>query len=136
MERNQAAEYGKGLQDHAGNLLPEVDVFIAGLFSANVRQHEAIMDATAALATARGARVVGRVVQRRGVSHGGVATMTWPYSRQTLFGAGKVRELADRCRAERVGAVVVVNALTEHQRLILEERLGCAVLSRADLEQP
>jgi 50S ribosomal subunit-associated GTPase HflX len=53
-----------------------------------------------------------------------------------VLSTGKVREIAERCRADRIGAVVFVNALTEHQRLILEERFGCPVLTHADLEQP
>ncbi len=62
--------------------------------------------------------------------------MTRPLSRQTLLGAGKVREITERCQKDHIGAVVFVNALTEHQRLILEERFGCPVLSRVELEQP
>lgn len=110
-------------------------VLIAGLFSGREKDYEAVVEATAALITARGGRVLGRAVQRRGVSDGGVAAMTRPYSRQTLLTAGKIREIAFRCQADGIGAVVFVNALTDHQRLILEGRLGCPVLSRAELER-
>ncbi|NUP49993.1 MAG: hypothetical protein HOW97_22175 [Catenulispora sp.] len=116
--------------------LAGADILIAGLFSAKRKDHEAVMTATAALATARGGRVVGQVVQRRGVSHGGVAVMDQPFSRQTLFGSGKVREIAELCQRGRIGAVVLVNALTDPQRRTLEARFGCPVLSRAELEPP
>jgi 50S ribosomal subunit-associated GTPase HflX len=124
--------YKRGRQDR----LAETDVLIAGLFSAKQKDYEVVMDAIAALATARGARVVGRIVQRRGVSDGGVAVMGQPFSRQTLLREGKIREIAQRCQDDLIGAVVLVNAITEHQRLILEERFGCPVLSYTELEQP
>ena len=112
--------------------LAGADILIAGLFFAKQKDYEAVMEATTALATARGARIV----QRRGVSGGGVAVMGRPFSRQALFGAGKVREIAQRCQDDRIGAVVLVNAMTDHQRLILEARFGCPVHSRTELEQP
>lgn len=124
--------YKSGRQDR----LAGTDILIAGLFSAKQKDYEAVMEATAALATARGARVVARIVQRRGVSDGGVAVMGRPFSRQTLLGPGKIREIAQRCQDERIGAVVLVNTMTDHQRLILEGRFGCPVLSRTELEQP
>lgn len=128
---------GQSAGQNAGpDRLAGTGILIAGLFSAKQRDHEAVMTATAALATARGAHVVGRVVQRRGVSHGGVAVMDRPFSRQTLFGAGKVGEIAELCRNDRIGAVVLVNTLTDRQRRNLEARFGCPVLSRAELEQP
>lgn len=117
------------------DILKGADVLIAGLFSAKQKDYEAIMDTTAALVTAAGARVVGRVTQRRGVSDGGVALMGRPLSRQTLLRAGKIREIAKSCQDDQINAVVLVNAITEHQRLTLEERFGCTVLSRTELEQ-
>lgn len=127
-----AKVYKSGRQDR----LAETGILIAGLFSAKEKDYEAVIAATAALATARGARVLGRIVQRRGVSDGGVAAMTRPFSRQTVLTAGKIREIARRCQADQIGAVVFVNALTDRQRLILEGQLGCPVLSRTELEQP
>ena len=123
--------YGSSREDR----LAGADVLIAGLFSGRQKDCEAVIEATTVLVTARGGRVLGRVVQRRGVSDGGVAAMTRPYSRQTLLTAGKVREIALRCSTDRIAAVVFVNALTDHQRLILEGRFGCAVLSRTELER-
>lgn len=126
-----AKVYKSGRQDH----LAGADVLIVGLFSAKQKDYEAVMDAAAALATARGARVVGRIAQRRGVSDGGVAVMALPFSRRTVLTAGKVREIARRCQVDRIGAVVLVNSLTDRQRLILEEQFGCPVLSQAELER-
>jgi 50S ribosomal subunit-associated GTPase HflX len=62
--------------------------------------------------------------------------MAWPYSRHMVLGAGKVREIAERCQADHIGAVILVNALTDHQLLILEERCGCPIFSRVELEKP
>lgn len=48
--------------------LDGADVVLIGLFSAKEKQYEARLDELAALAEARGSRVVGRYVQRRGAS--------------------------------------------------------------------
>lgn len=125
---------GKVYKQARRDRLAGADVLIVGFFSAKQKDYEAVMEATATLAAALGARVAGLVAQRRGVSDGGVAVMGRPFSRQTLLRPGKVRELAQRCRAERIGAVVFVNALSDRQRLILEARLGCTVVHRGELE--
>ncbi len=90
------------------------------------------MDELAARVAARGALVAGRLVQRRGVSDGGVRKMTWPYSRRTLVSAGKVQEIAAACQATGAGAVIFLNDLTGHQREVLEEGLGRPVFSRSE----
>lgn len=127
-----AKVYKSSRHDH----LAGADVLVVGLFSAKEKDYEAVIETVAALATARGARVLGRIIQRRGVSDGGVASMTRPFSRQTLLTAGKIREIARRCQTDQIGAVLLVNTLTDHQRLILEGRFGCPVLSRTELDQP
>ncbi|MER5418937.1 hypothetical protein [Streptosporangium roseum] len=109
------------------------DVLVVGYFSARQKRYAALMDELADAVTALGARVVGRSVQRRGVSDGGVKAMDRPYSSRTLVSAGKAREIA-RARAESgAGAVVFLNPLTDHQRNVLAEILGCPVLSSIDL---
>lgn len=60
--------------------------------------------------------------------------MRRPFSRQTLLGAGKVREIAERCQDGQINAVVLVNTVTDRQRQILEGRFGCPVLSSGELE--
>jgi 50S ribosomal subunit-associated GTPase HflX len=127
---------GKVYKSSRKDPLAGAEVLIAGLFSAKQKDYESVMESTAVLATASGARVVGRIVQRRGVSDGGVAVMGLPFTRQTLLGTGKLREIAQRCHEDRIGAVVLINAMTDRQRLTLEARFGCPVLSRTELEQP
>jgi 50S ribosomal subunit-associated GTPase HflX len=61
--------------------------------------------------------------------------MVRPFSRQTVLALGKIREIARRCQADQIGAVVFVNSLTGHRRLILEGQFGCPVLSCTELEQ-
>ena len=61
--------------------------------------------------------------------------MARPFSRRTLRRGGKIREIAQRCHDDEIDAVVLVNDLTERQRLILEGQFGCPVFSRAELEQ-
>ncbi|QES25013.1 hypothetical protein DEJ46_37250 [Streptomyces venezuelae] len=93
------------------------------------------MDEADAQLTARGARVVGRVVQRRGVSAGGVGKMALPYSSRTLLSSGKVRELAEVCEeaeADMVLVVVAAAALTDHQQCVLTGVSGRPVVRLAE----
>jgi len=124
---------------NASDPLDGADVVLVGLFSAREQQYDARLDELAALVEARGGRVVGRYVQRRGASDrwnqrpGGAARMSLPFSRRTLLTYGKVREIAEACRAADIGAAVFANALTPVQRTVLTGILGCPVLSGPDL---
>jgi len=109
---------------------------IVGYFSAKQKDFAVRMDAAAADLTARGARVVGRVVQRRGVSDGGVRRMTLPYSSRTLLSSGKTREVAALREESGADAVIFLNALTEHQRRVLTEAFGCPAVSLAKAPAP
>ena len=70
------------------------DVVLVGYFSAKQKDFEALMASAATELAAHGARVVVQIVQRRGVSDGGVQKMGLPYSSRTLLSYGKVREVA------------------------------------------
>jgi 50S ribosomal subunit-associated GTPase HflX len=119
--------------------LKGADVVVIGLFSAKEKDYEVRLDELAALAEARGGRVVGRHVQRRGASDrwkqrpGGAARMSQPFSRRTLLTHGKIREIAEACRKGNVDAAVFVNALTTIQRTALAGLLDCLVLTHDDL---
>jgi hypothetical protein len=88
-----------------------------------------LMASAAAELAARGARVVGQIVQRRGVSDGGVQKMGLPYSSRTLLSYGKVREVAQACERANADAVIFVASLTERQRHALTALLGCPAVS-------
>ena len=119
------------------DLVAGADVMLVGLFSAKDREVEANLDHLAASVQALGARVVGRHVQRRGVSHGGARKMARPLSRRTLLSPGKIREVAEACRSTRVAAAVFLNPLTEHQRTVLSDIFDCPVVSSEDvIERP
>ncbi|KOX19996.1 hypothetical protein ADL06_28080 [Streptomyces sp. NRRL F-6491] len=94
------------------------------------------MDAAAADLTARGARVVARAVQRRGVSRGGAAKTALPLSPRTLLSGGKVREVAEVRERTGASAVVFLNPLTERQRYALAERFGCPAVGLAEVLAP
>ncbi|MFD3308086.1 hypothetical protein [Streptomyces sp. NPDC058694] len=104
-------------------------VLLVGYFSAKQKDFAVRMDTAAADLSARGARVVGRVVQRRGVSDGGVKRMTLPYSSRTLLSSGKAREVAALREVSGADAVIFLNALTDHQRRVLTEAFGCPTAS-------
>ncbi|MFI6451743.1 hypothetical protein ACIBF6_09320 [Streptosporangium amethystogenes] len=110
-----------------------MNVLVVGYFSARQKRYIALMDELADAVTALGARVVGRFVQRRGVSDGGVKAMDRPYSSRTLVSAGKVGEIARACEESGAGAVVFLNPLTDHQRNVLAEIFGCPAISSVDL---
>jgi 50S ribosomal subunit-associated GTPase HflX len=114
-------------------VLKGADVVLVGLFSAKDAEVETKLDVLASVVETHGGRIVSRHVQRRGVSHGGAQQMTAVFSRRTLMSPGKVREVADACRAANAGAVVFVNPLTEHQRTVLGEILGCPVIGGEDV---
>lgn len=124
---------------NVGDPLDGADVVVIGLFSAREKQYEAKLDELAALAEARGSRVVGRYVQRRGASDrwnerpGGAARMSQPFSRRTLLTHGKVHEIAETCRAAEIDAAIFVNTLTDVQRAVLADIFGCPVFSGGDL---
>ncbi|MEV7796640.1 hypothetical protein [Streptomyces sp. NPDC087512] len=109
------------------------DVVLVGYFSAKQKDFEALMASAATELAARGARVVVRAVQRRGVSKGGVRKMGLPYSSRTLLSRGKVREVARACDRAEADAVVFVASLTEHQRRTLTALLGRPVVSLSDV---
>lgn len=95
------------------------DVVLVGQFSAKEKNFVALMDAAAAELTARGARVVGRITQRRGVSDGGVRKMNLPYSSRTLLSSGKALEVAALCEETDADLVVFVTSLTDRQQNVL-----------------
>ena len=115
------------------SLLTGVDVMLVGLFSAKDKTVDARLDLLAATVEAHGGQVVCRYVQRRGVSHGGAAKMSMPYSRRTLLSPGKAGELARACRTAGIGVAVFVNPLTKHQRAVLADMFGCPVLAEEDI---
>ncbi|TYC68246.1 hypothetical protein EH183_40675 [Streptomyces sp. CB01881] len=82
---------------------------------------------------ARGARVVVQIVQRRGVSDGGVQKMGLPYSSRTLLSHGKVREVAQACDQAEADLVIFASSLTERQQRALTAMLGRPAVSLAGI---
>ncbi len=110
--------------------LAGADVVLVGFFSARTKDFAERMDATTAALTARDARIVGRFVQRRGVSDGGVRKMDLPLSSRTLLSSGKVREVAAACADADIA--VFVAALSKRQQRVLTELFGCPAVSLAE----
>ncbi|MDX3311194.1 hypothetical protein P1S61_19405 [Streptomyces sp. ME08-AFT2] len=105
------------------------DVVLVGFFSAKQKDFATVMASAATELAARGARVVAQMVQRRGVSDGGVQKMGLPYSSRTLLSYGKVREAAQVCDRARADAVVFVASLTARQQRTLTAMLGRPAVS-------
>ena len=111
-------------------------VVIAGLLSVK-EDADARFELLAARVTELGGEVVGRVVQRRGVSRargpGGAAKLDAPMNRETFLGRGKASELAKVCIQERAGMVVFANALDLKQRDVLEQLTRARIVLAAEL---
>jgi 50S ribosomal subunit-associated GTPase HflX len=108
------------------------DVVLVGYFSGKQKDFAALLDTAAQQATKHGVRVVGRIVQRRGVSDGGAGKMALPYSSRTLLSYGKVREVAALCEQTNADAALFLSTLTERQRRVLTRMLGCPAVSLSD----
>ncbi|MFE3181144.1 hypothetical protein ACFXKR_09640 [Streptomyces violascens] len=108
-------------------------VVLVGYFSAKQKDFETLMASAARALAARGARVVMQIVQRRGVSDGGVQKMALPYSSRTLLSYGKVREVAQACRQANADAAVFLTSLTNRQQRTLTDMLGRPALSLPDI---
>jgi 50S ribosomal subunit-associated GTPase HflX len=109
------------------------DVVLVGYFSAKQKDFEALMTSAAAELAARGARVIVQIVQRRGVSDGGVQKMGLPYSSRTLLSHGKVREVAQACDQAKADAVIFVASLSERQQRVLTAMFGRPAVSLSDI---
>ncbi|MFE0653396.1 hypothetical protein ACFVZH_32985 [Streptomyces sp. NPDC059534] len=108
------------------------DIVLVGYFSAGQRDFQALMDEAATELAARGARVVGQVVQRRGVSRGGARKMSQPLSRRTVLSHGKIHEAAAACAHADADAAVFLWPLTERQRQALTTLLGRPAIGLAE----
>jgi 50S ribosomal subunit-associated GTPase HflX len=100
------------------------------------------LEALAEQVRSAGGVVVGRVVQRRGVSRsarpGGVADAraAVPMNRTTYIGSGKALELQQLCAAQRPDLLVFYNRLDGTQRRTLERITNTPVIDRYDLPRP
>ncbi|MEU9864837.1 hypothetical protein AB0D99_28565 [Streptomyces sp. NPDC047971] len=108
-------------------------VVLVGFFSARRKDFGALMEAAAGEVAARGGRVVGEVVQRRGVSRGGARLMGSPYSSRTVLGSGKVCEAVELCGRTGADAVVFVTPLTDRQCVVPAEVFRRPVTRLADV---
>jgi 50S ribosomal subunit-associated GTPase HflX len=109
------------------------EVVLVGYFSAKQKDFETLMASAATELAARGTRVVVQIVQRRGVSDGGVQKMGLPYSSRTLLSYGKVREVAQACDQANADAVIFVASLTARQKRTLAAMLGRPAVSLSDI---
>ncbi|MFJ4537368.1 hypothetical protein ACIP39_15570 [Streptomyces tibetensis] len=109
------------------------DVVLVGYFSAKQKDFETLMASAATELAAQGARVVAQIVQRRGVSDGGVQKMGLPYSSRTLLSYGKVREVAHACDQAGADAVIFTAPLTGRQQRTLAAMLGRPAVRLSDI---
>lgn len=117
-------------------LICGADVVLVGLFSAKQKDYARQIDKAAVQVVSLGGRVAARLVQRRGVSDGGVAAMSRPYSRKTIVSAGKAREIAAACDECAATAVVFLNPLSPQQEHAMSQIFGRPVASLSQTSAP
>jgi hypothetical protein len=94
-------------------------VFVCALLSARVKNPRSILDAVVIQLEREGAFIVGRMLQRRGVSRsrlpGGAAKMDKPLTQRGLFSRGKLKEWAAMTKSSRAEILIIHNAITNGQ---------------------
>ncbi|MEV7541163.1 hypothetical protein [Streptomyces sp. NPDC089915] len=131
LARRESSERARPQSSHLA--VAGADVVLVGYFSAKRKDFEALMASAAQELAARGARVVEQIVQRRGVSDGGVQKMSLPYSSRTLLSYGKVREVAQTSGQASADVVIFVASLTERQQRVLTAMLARPAVSLSDV---
>jgi hypothetical protein len=108
-------------------------VFVCALLSARRKNPESVLDTVVVELEREGARVVGRMLQRRGVSRsrfpGGAAKMDKPLTQRGLFSSGKLKELASMTKSSGAELLIIHNAITNGQRNVLADLTSCRVYS-------
>jgi 50S ribosomal subunit-associated GTPase HflX len=109
---------------------------VCALLSAHIKNPELVMQEMEASIVGRGDEVVGRLLQRRGVSRsktpGGSNRMDMPLTQRTLFGPGKTQELAALAKSAEASHLLIYNSITGGQRYALGELTGTEVHSFTD----
>ncbi len=84
----------------------------------------------------KGGIIVGRVIQRRGVSRstkpGGSKQSDQPLDPSTYIGKGKALELKELCHETTCDLIICINTLSNGQVETLEELTHCKVLLLSD----
>jgi hypothetical protein len=95
---------------------PTRTAVLVGLFSARQKDYLDLLTHAADLPGTRRIRVERQLTQRRGVSDGGVAQMSRPFSSRTVVRSGKLAEIVSACQETEADLVVFVNELTKRRR--------------------
>ncbi len=112
---------------------PGTRVVLAAVVPAHGDENAPLLASVVAQIEQMGGQIVGRVIQRHGVSRGknpgGASAMkrAAPLNLRTVLGTGKADELAELVRETRAELVVFCNPLTPTQRRALEELIGVEV---------
>ncbi len=107
--------------NRAGGVVSEATVLVEVILDGRASTEEPLQELTG-LAESAGARVVGRLMQRRAAPD--VAT---------YLGKGKVDELRDLCQQTKADVVIFDNDLSPAQTRNLEQATKCKVLDRTEL---
>ncbi|MEK8032874.1 hypothetical protein AACH06_18800 [Ideonella sp. DXS29W] len=105
---------------------------IAALVSSKATDTESRIQELQGVLAEKGIDVVAHLVQRRGVSRSkqnGAKRLDSPLTSATIFGRGKVEELAWLVKEKSVSVVYVLNLLSSTQIQRLSDLTGCEVLS-------
>jgi 50S ribosomal subunit-associated GTPase HflX len=123
----------------SGKSLAGGRAIIAALVSYKATDTEERIRALTSVVEAQGVEVVGRFVQRRGVSRApspsGAKCLDAPMSSATFIGSGKAKELAALAKECSVTVVYFLNDLSATQVKRLSSLTGCKVISCPNVDQ-
>lgn len=112
------------------DFLKNQNVILAVLISAK-KTIDTELDKVEAEINAYEGKVVGKVIQRRGVSRdkrpGGSKRMDYPMSPATFLGKGKIVEIKVLCEQTLADGVIFLNPLNSTQINNIENTVGCWV---------
>lgn len=108
-------------------------MIVAGLFSAKEAEPQSLLRILSDQVEIEGGKVIGTVLQRKGVSHGGARHMGTAISPATHLGTGKAKELAALSKKEGADLILFWNELSGTQTRNLEKLCDAVVRDRQAL---
>jgi 50S ribosomal subunit-associated GTPase HflX len=115
-------------------------VIIAGLISYKAAISESSFYELENYIENKGGKVVGKLLQRRGVSRskmaGGAKKLNQPLDSSTFIGKGKADELKEICNKTKSDTVVFINKLKKTQIEKLSLLTDCEVISLPEFPLP
>lgn len=107
-------------------------IILAGLFSAKIEHPEKCFNAIEIEINNQGGKVVGKIIQRKGISRsksaGGSKRLNDPMHPATFMGKGKIHELRELYVKTEADFIIFLNKLSISQIRRLESMINCIII--------